>query len=131
MTAPAMPDLLTGLAAESWELWAPIIWSNGHLTDDTRGTVIQGCLDWAVWAEDQRSGSTDPEAHAAFLRAMDFQHNYGLTPMGRLAMRDRGGTIGTRVTPPDDEDEDPEATAAFVAEMQRNMFMKVHYGDAE
>ena len=126
-----MPDSLTGLAAESWELWAPIIWANGHLTDDTRETIIKGCLDWAVWAEDQRSGSTDPEAHAAFLRAMDFQRNFGLTPMGRLAMENRGGTIGDRVTPPDDEDDDPEATAEFMAELQRSMFMKSHDGDAE
>ena len=131
MRAPAMPEQLTGLGAESWELWAPIIWANGHLTEPTRETIIRGCLDWAVWAEDQRSGSTDPGAHEAFLRMIDFQHNYGLTPMGRLAMRARGGTIGTRVSRDDDEDDDPEATAAFVAEMQRNMFMKVHYGDAE
>ena len=132
MTAPAMPDSLTGLAAESWELWAPIIWANGHLTDDTRETIIRGCLDWAVYSAHVRSkvqgGDTDnPEAHAAFLRTIDFQNNYGLTPMGRLAMENRGGTIGDRVTPP--EDDDPELTAEFIAELQRATFMKIHEGD--
>ena len=71
MNAPAIPDVLTGLAREAWESWAPIIWQNGHLTDETRETVIQACQDWGLWEQDQRFGDADhdnPEAHATFMK---------------------------------------------------------------
>ena len=131
-----MPEELTGLAAEAWRDWMPELWKNGHLTDETREVCIRGCRDWGFYSSEHSRGSllvTDedgnpalrPEnraAHEAFMRSIDWMHNYGLTWLGRQEMAARGGTIGTQVTPPDDEDDDSGATEALMAELRRGLF---------
>ena len=137
------PECLTGVALRIWNDYAPELWAKGLLTEEHREAITQGCEDWKIHSEYVRgpihiidedgNPALRPEnraAHEAFGRWVDFAHNYGLTPMGRLAMEQRGGTVGDRLTPPDDYDDDPAATAQFMAELRRSLF-QVHDGEGQ
>ena len=76
-------------------------------------------------AADQHRQAVDPDA------IFDFFRNYGFTPLARVEMEERGGTIGTQKTDPYAPDDDPHATAELVAEIRRDTFMKIHDGDEE
>ena len=118
-----MPEEVTGWGADMWRDQAPVMWRRGHLDAEGRAALTQACRDY-VGVIDDCGDMVIPR------RLWDFFKNYGFTPLARVEMAERSGTVGTQVTDPDAPDDDHSATAEFVAQFQR-MFMKVHDGDAE
>ena len=133
------PESLTGVALRQWETDAPEFWKAGTLTEETRAAIVQGCRDWAIYrafsqrlhADEDVSRAESRAAHEAFCRALDVWHNHGGTPVGRMEMAERGGTIGTRVTDPHDllGDEDEGRLEDEMAAWSRSRF-QVHDGGA-
>ena len=134
------PESLTGLAVHQWETHVPELWKAGVLNEETREAIVQGCRDWGIYwefstrlhADEDVSRAESRAGHEAFCRALDVWHNHGATPVGRAEMAERGGTIGTQVTDPDDllgEENDgwlEDEMAAF----ERSRF-QIHDGDAK
>ena len=124
-----MPEEITGWGIDFWQTEGAIMWRRGHLDEEGRKALHQACLDHVRVIECH--SSIDCYDTVAQCRLGDFFRNYGFGPRSRAEMEERGGTVGKQVTDPDAPDDDPAATEAFMAELRRDVFMKIHDGGAK